>query len=162
MDKSVFPSDTLSAMPNEKVFRVAFAPCFLFLLGGGFAIGVGASAIGDVLNHRSFYWPAYARGVACGAVLSVLLTLLGQWLFPVVVVPSGIRGHSPMGSQRFLTWEEIEDRGQFSLLTFRYVRLVSRVSGQQLWLPLFLARRIEFRQHIAQLAPPDCPVLKYL
>lgn len=99
------------------------------------------------------------------AVLAiVLLALIGlvvrtsRW----DVGSGGIGGRNNQLRYRWLAWSEIESVEAWLIPGYPYLQVNGRGARWAFWLPLFLVDMPRFRSAVAQYAPPDNPLRRYL
>jgi hypothetical protein len=149
--------------PNEKIFRYAFWPVFIFIASLGILAGVGISLV--IFYGKPIPCYAYVLSVLAGLTFACIGSFINRWLFPVRVTAEGLHGHSFGGQRRFLSWSELECGGRAGLfplpMLLKFLKVYSRLNEHRIWLPLNLERRDEFRRTVQDFAP-DCPLLKHL
>ena len=88
---------------------------------------------------------------------SVVAALIGRRLGQLTLNESAI-----VTGGVSVDWKDMEVRETRFLMVWRALKIRSRRSGKTFWLLRTIYRRREFREWIMALAPPDCPLLKYL
>lgn len=154
-------------MPKDaKRFKVSVMPLFLCSVITciiGIAIGFFLVAF----QHGSIDLPRFWRiiKIAMPMILSgcVILTLyLYLVIIPTGISSDGIYARSPLGFRRFIRWTDIAKVRKITLLNLLYLLIYSSVDGRVTSLPLFQARKKEFRDEIRKFAPPDSPIVNFL
>jgi hypothetical protein len=152
--------------PAVKQFKVSILPLFLYSVLGVF-IGL---VPGFVLIAIHYGHPVLQRFLLISrlaAPLMLVVCVVATLLLYLVAIPSGfsadgIYGSSPLGFRRFIRWTEIARVRKLTILNLQFLRLNSGVDGRETVLPVFQARKREFREEIIKFAPPDSPILKFM
>jgi hypothetical protein len=107
-------------------------------------------------------WPAVLVFALLLYLLIDVLCRLFVRLFPVKVTDRGIYGYSFWSLPRFLEWGEIATVRPWRVVRLDFLRLYPANRRSPIWLPLFLAHPVLFREEVWALAPPDSPLPRFL
>jgi hypothetical protein len=82
--------------------------------------------------------------------------------FPVYLSPEGLRCYNYWGLYRSIAWLEVGQISPESVLGLKYLRVTSRGSGAEVWLPLYLSDMSSFIEQTRHYAGPDHPLVEAL
>ena len=152
LQKPVKASSDDRANPS---FSVRFVPLFLISFT---SVHLSCFAVIKLEEGVNFDWKAFAVLMAIiGVPGSVVAALIGRRLGQLTLNESAI-----VTGGVSVDWKDMEVRETRFLMVWRALKIRSRRSGKTFWLLRTIYRRREFREWIMALAPPDCPLLKYL
>jgi len=152
----------MSTSPEQdvKVFRAAVLPVFTSTAALGLPLYFCIVIFTEGLHRVDV--PALFIGALAGALAGLVYAWVLTLCFTLKLTPEGVLGHSVWGLRRFIRWQDLATIRPFRFFSLRYLRLYPESGNRPIWIALFLARRADFEQELERLAPPDCPIRKYL
>jgi hypothetical protein len=148
------------SLPAEcRKFRLRVAPLSVFVLVLGQLALLCFVLATDGLR---FDWVMFALSSVSIAILSLVGAWMFSYLFPDVVSPEGVYGHSSWGRRRFARWEDIAMVERYGLFHLSYLRLHSKSDEKVTWIGLFHVGAVDFLQEIQKLAPTDNPIQEFV
>src|SRR5436190_1288495 len=139
--------DAAAPVKVEMAARLAFRSSFpvLWRWTSTFCglMGAAAYAITWVVGNPISGFPTIAIAIVTGLVFAIAAAL-----FPVYVLPEGIRCYNFYGTYRTIGFDEMASIQVSSVFGLKYLVVNRAESQDQIWIPLYLYDRAGFRAAI--------------
>ncbi|MBS0205012.1 MAG: hypothetical protein JSS49_19060 [Planctomycetes bacterium] len=150
----------------HRVFRCSFLYFFCWTAVIGFVAYVCLIPVAVLCDDRLLHVIPFPFLLLSAAVMAMIAAAMAALVAVVVVslhvYQDGLLGQDCWGRRCWITWTSVSRVARINIVGLRYLKIYGDAGSRVLWMPEFLARRLECDNVILALVPQDHPLREQL